>query len=598
MERKDDESEATKGILAEIRRAILEDIKAMGRRMSVDEALARYGRYGVEASEVIAAMAEQGLLSRASGAYAASGQPGDPGSDRLGSFDAEALGRNIGAAVQGFIDEIERSAWRAKERERRQSEGRSQKRFADAYAGKYARHFARQLRDERREEHRAMRDALRHKFEDGETGKWDRKLMDDDEWKPGAEELEGDFALYREGLEARCRKRRAGLVGNLISFLCINGLLWFINLTTSRDFLWAAIVSAAWGIGVVSSFVAASRAGTKLREIDAMPDLDSDQLEIYKKLNRMKDSLAQHGASTIMVPFLLGVINYLASPTVPWAIIPSAAMVVGYISHVAAYASSKPRLERKFFESLGTRGGWRDLFRRGKTRRADEAGLGPYAGLYREAEGVERAIEEQLSRGGAGPFDADLAPSLRQYLDQIRLLAKSANEIDRIVEAIPMDGLEKDKENLLARASTASSEQLKAEYSASIAEIESQEHSYQKLKEQREVLRLRLGSSVNQLKRMRIDIARLKATPGAGDLAAGSGDDSSLGQIRQRTDELARYLEDLRQGYAESVADPFAALAEREELERAEAARQALSDGRQPPRAPDDAANGGEDKKR
>ncbi len=44
------------------RRAILQDTKGMGRRMTVDEALERYSFYGVEAEEVIATMADQGLL--------------------------------------------------------------------------------------------------------------------------------------------------------------------------------------------------------------------------------------------------------------------------------------------------------------------------------------------------------------------------------------------------------------------------------------------------------------------------------------------------------------------------------------------------------
>ena len=56
--------EGSRQILGEIRKAILQDIKTEGRRLSVDEALDRYGSYGVEASEVIAAMVEDGLLVR------------------------------------------------------------------------------------------------------------------------------------------------------------------------------------------------------------------------------------------------------------------------------------------------------------------------------------------------------------------------------------------------------------------------------------------------------------------------------------------------------------------------------------------------------
>jgi hypothetical protein len=106
---------------------------------------------------------------------------------------------------------------------------------------------------------------------------------------------------------------------------------------------------------------------------------------------------------------------------------------------------------------------------------------------------------------------------------------------------------------------------LKGEYGKSIEEIDKQERSYKELKEQSEVVRLRLGSSVNQLKQMRLDIARVQASPGT-EGAAG------IEALRRRTDELSHYLEDLRSGYAESRDDPFAEL-ERQERERLAAAK-------------------------
>jgi hypothetical protein len=116
----------------------------------------------------------------------------------------------------------------------------------------------------------------------------------------------------------------------------------------------------------------------------------------------------------------------------------------------------------------------------------------------------------------------------------------------------------------VAKREQASSESLKAEYRRSIDEIDKQERSYQELKEQSEVLRLRLGSSVNQLKQMRLDIARVQATPG------GEGY-SSVESLKLRTDELARYLEDLRSGYDESRRDPFAELEAAEKKKLADA---------------------------
>jgi hypothetical protein len=418
------------------------------------------------------------------------------------------------------------------------------------YAEKFARHA------ERYREH-AERHAARHATRD-ELRREAMGLSGD------GDSLSGDFDAYKRRIEDRCRRQRGGFLGNLTSFLAVNGVLWFINLSTSASFLWAAIASAGWGIGVVSTAVAAKRAGEKLREINAMPELNREQLADYKKLNRIKDSIAQHGASAVMVPLLLAVINVLTGAQFLWFLIPTAAMVVGYLSHLASFAATKPRLERRLLDSLGIRGGWRNIFLQGKARREETAGLGPYADLYREAEAAKAAIAAQLKAGSAGPVDADIAPILDQYLGQVRLLAQSANEIDRLVESIPMADLSKDKAVLVAKEQAASVS-LKGEYGKSIEEIDKQERSYKELKEQSEVVRLRLGSSVNQLKQMRLDIARVQASPGT-EGAAG------IEALRRRTDELSHYLEDLRSGYAESRDDPFAEL-ERQERERLAAAK-------------------------
>jgi class 3 adenylate cyclase len=548
--------EGSHNILADIRMRILADIKDLGRRMSVDEALDRYSAYGVEAREVIATMADQGILTRTPKTRAAfEGQSTFPsfiagfGRNADGRFDAEALKAGIQGAVGTIVNEIQSAVERNMSDEERR------------------RHHERLERQRERWERRRERDEIKREAkrqtEDLETRKWDRELDNNDTWKPGEETLSQDFDSYKRKLTERCRSQRAGLVGNVLSFLAVNAGLWYFNVTHGGGFLWAAIVSAAWGIGVVSSIVAAIRAGSKQREIEAMPDLDSEQLADYKKLNRVKDSLVQHGASTIMVPILLAVINLLTGFSFPWFIIPTIALFIGFISHLAAYRVTKPRLERKILDSFGIKGGWKELFKQRRRQVQDLSELGSYASQYREAEAAKEAIIAQLRSGRVsetGMADEDLVPTLEQYLGQVKLIAQSANDVERLIEGIPMAELRRDKEELLVKEQATSNSALKAEYRKSIEEIEKQEHSYQELKDQSEVLRLRLTSSVNQLKQMRLDIARIQATPGA----EGTG---GLESLKARTEQLSRYLEDLRIGYDESQRDPFA------ELEKAEQAR-------------------------
>ena len=156
-------------------------------------------------------------------------------------------------------------------------------------------------------------------------------------------------------------------------------------------------------------------------------------------------------------------------------------------------------------------------------------------------------------------------------MGQVKLLAQSANEIERIVGAIPMQDLSKDKAALEAKASSATTPSMAEEYRRSIEEIDKQEKSYGDLQNQSELIRLRLSSSVNQLKQMRLDVARLKA--------AGEDGTGGVGELKRRTDELSTYLQDLRKGYDEDLLDPFAELAAREAAKAQEASKaKALED--------------------
>ena len=137
----------------------------------------------------------------------------------------------------------------------------------------------------------------------------------------------------------------------------------------------------------------------------------------------------------------------------------------------------------------------------------------------------------------------------------VKLLTHSVNEIDGIVNSIPVALLRTDREALQLKMDAASSGALKEEYRRSIAEIERQEKAYKDLEDQREILRLRLGSSVNSLKQLKIDMARMKAMPEA-------ADDQAIQAIRRKASEMAGYLDDLKTGYDEAARDPF------EELER------------------------------
>ncbi len=115
--------EAAREVLDDIRKAILEDTRRMGRRLTVDEALARYGEYGVEAKEVIATMTEKGLIQKrpAPGSardsapepeFGAGGYSDNRNTTQAGNTSTGGtsdLAADIGKAVEGIARAIEQS---------------------------------------------------------------------------------------------------------------------------------------------------------------------------------------------------------------------------------------------------------------------------------------------------------------------------------------------------------------------------------------------------------------------------------------------------------------------------------------------------------
>ena len=159
--------------------------------MSVDEALERYSFYGVEAEEVIATMADQGLLVKRERTASPQGSAGFShlppfiaglGRNAQGEFDPNALKSNLEAAVHGIVNEIEKSV------ERNMSGGGGE-RVAEHYRhhAEHALHHA-----ERYREH-MERHVERHRDHEDES----------------PEDYAGDFGEYRRRLERAAGKRAA-----------------------------------------------------------------------------------------------------------------------------------------------------------------------------------------------------------------------------------------------------------------------------------------------------------------------------------------------------------------------------------------------------
>ena len=506
--------------------------------------------------------------------YAASHAQAGGSGQQPGSAD---IASDIGRAVEGIARAIEQGVheWQQSATQNPGSSGhsrhyeRTQEHIARATMKieRAARKVGRAV-----DRKQAIKDEFKRHAAEVATGRWDAELRSSDHFKPGEEEIESDFSRYRDRLEEKARSSSAGFAGNVLSFAGVNAVLWYINLQVAPGFMWAPIVSAAWGTGVVSNFFAMIRGRSKAAEIDRMPELKPAELDVYRKINRVRDSMAMHVASTISVPVLLFVINTIVSPEFMWAFIPSGIMALSFLGHLFAYPGTLRGLQKKLQRMLGV-DSWRDLIRMGARRTAGKA-AGQYSPIYDEVAAIRDDIVRDIKSGKASDaVGKDMIPTLDKYVDQVKLLSQSVNEIDAIVATIPTDALRRDRQALEAKREAADSQALKNEYTRSIEEIQKQEKACKELETQREMLRLRLGSSANALKQLKLDMARIQTLPEAREHQA-------MEELRQKASELTGYLDDLKTGYQEASADPFA------ELERlaAEADARDMLEGKKPGR--------------
>jgi len=554
--------------LEEIRKAVLEEIRVQGRRLTVDEAMRKFSWYGVEATEVIAALAESGILigkaaASAAGRASMAGQTESyaKASDDTGGRDdyrgreapgyssanaAGDLGKSIETAIHSIVSEIERAVDTS-------YKGGHQRADESAGTGLHIRldkdsfkESAMSLKEVGREIRRQVRES-RHAERHGE-----RRSNRGSSASRSSEYSTAAFDKYRADLSKKAGRLGKGIVGGIISFMIVNAGLWFLNLNYSKDFPWAAIVSIFWGFGLVDSIFSAIRVSRQAREADSLPELDDSQTKELKAIHRERDSIGKHFLSTLSIPSALWLVNMAADPGNPWFIIPSAILAATFVIHFITYVATAPARSRRFFEKLGIRGNRRGLDEARKKREATTTGLGAYADIYRDAQDSAADIGSSLSSSDPSAA-AEMKPQLDGYLNQVLLLAKTANELDTIIGEIPMEALKKDKVALKAKLES-SKEGMRFEYEGSIKEIEKQEESFKALAEQREVIDLRLRSSVSQLQQLKMDLARAKAADTETDTGR---KESALSSIRARSEELSRYIDDLKEGNLEALADPF-----------------------------------------
>ena len=507
----------------ELKGFVVEQIKRVGRRISVERVRSIFPNPGPEFDEAVERLADMGFLTREG-----RGTPGGPaGSPRAPRPPAWMDGMNEWRGPSGF----DREALRAAREEWRHS-----------VHG--ARHAARN-RDRAR-----SRDEWRRASREAGTEGADE--LGDREWG-----FPAGYEEYRARVIERAAKARGGLAAHLVTFLIVNAGLGFINLTTSPSFLWFLIPLLGWGIGAVSHVVGVGTRQAEKREVEALPEqLEDADYKLLRRFHHARSGARSAAASLVMVAVLLVTINLLTSPHFPWAIFPLAGLAIGLISSTVTYLVRRGGFRKRL----------RELIRNKKSIDADHIARADVADdppIVKQALQLADAILVQAKDldPGQSYLGEDMKPLLENYIGQVRKLSRKSREVDEIMATIPRVELDRDLATLRGRHEQATNPTLKAEYLKSIEQIERQNRSFEELKSQKELMDLKIANSVNSLKQMQLDIARMVGM-------AQAREPMQVDAVKKRTHELSERIEDLGASYAELERMPAMGEREREVADR------------------------------
>jgi len=348
------------------------------------------------------------------------------------------------------------------------------------------------------------------------------------------------FEIYKRKTLRAAERGKGGLAGHLIPFFAVNALLAFLNYLLFPHVPVFLIPLFGWGVGVVSHISAYSTKKKAAREVDGIESLQEEDFQTLKQFQLSRAGFYGHAASNAAVSALLLAIGWIAGAFVPgafpWPWIPIAAMAVGVFSHLPSFLN-----RREAFRGL-----WKRLRTgsRPKETLKKTSPAAPSDPNVAKAKNLRDSIIAQTAALKDNPFGDDMTPTLDHYVLQIGELSAIERELAGVVSSFVPADLEAEADAIRAKIATTASETLKREYEKSLVEVEKQNQSFVDLAEQQEILHLRIKSALGSLQQMQIDLARIKG------LSDGQKDGSFL-SIKDRSEELSRYIEDYREGLKE-----------------------------------------------
>lgn len=334
------------------------------------------------------------------------------------------------------------------------------------------------------------------------------------------------------------------------AFVSVNIFLIIVNVLTSMSHPWFYYPLVGWAIGLFSHLQYVFNWKKRRDQLLSLEHLTAEQYRAVKSLQITESNFRHHRTAYLSVnAYLLGV-NMITSAHFPWFIFPLAGWGVGFFLHSVFYFAKRKQLKNRL-KSLGI--DWQKLVKMKPPPITDQmkaeisrAEPEEYVEYLSEAEVIKNTLLADLKNQGQlkSELGLELNPLLENFVKHIGELIEKNNELNRIMNNMPHLDWEAEINNLIKKMEKTESSTLKREYQKTIKQYRKHLKSLTELNNQKELIQLRLNSSVMALKQMQIDFYRLKNLESFEESA-------SVKQLKEKSDELSQYLDDLDKSYDE-----------------------------------------------
>jgi len=336
-----------------------------------------------------------------------------------------------------------------------------------------------------------------------------------------------NLKVYKEKVKSKEIKSYNNLRTHLTTYIAVNIGIFILNMMTSPSFPWFLFVTGGWGIGMVSHWGERFIALKNLDDVINITDIDPENLKELIKSHRLRHNFYQHIISNIAVSIYLLTINIITSTAFMWSFIPILAMGIGVASHWASYTNRKSYEEPINIDPNDIS----DILTNSQLQRAI---------VLRES--ILSTIVE--IRHKFKDFASDILPKIDSYVETIQLLTQKEEDLDELLKESSTNDLILDKEELKNKKGNTDSPVLITEYNRLIDDIDNQITTIKKLEEDKELLKLKITSSINSLKHLNLELVGIKSQTTL-------EDSSILDDFDKKSSELALYYKDLLESYNE-----------------------------------------------